>query len=202
MSRAPGTIPLDDPVGPSRNAGPDPAPARQRASMHAGHRGTHERWTRPGRLRSDQATFLDDCAQPVLGTCRRYPADPPASCAFLERARWPTGRPDARRLRRGVRRPEPLVPGCRVCCPPLAWATFGERRWRLIACGATAKEGHGNYPLDGRPPRPARRVPHRVPTPYERAGVVAGIGLVPGVRRPAAGLACGQKLIATARRPP
>ena len=38
-----------------------------------------------------------------------------------------------------------------LCCPPLAWATFGERRWRLqvdYLRSYREDEGHGNYPLD------------------------------------------------------
>ena len=38
-----------------------------------------------------------------------------------------------------------------LCCPPLAWATFGEGRWRLqvdYLRSYREDEGHGNYPLD------------------------------------------------------
>ncbi len=38
-----------------------------------------------------------------------------------------------------------------LCCPPLAWATFGERRWRLqvdYLRSYREDEWHGNYPLD------------------------------------------------------
>ena len=38
-----------------------------------------------------------------------------------------------------------------LCCPPLAWATFGEGRWRLqvdYLRSYREDEGHGNHPLD------------------------------------------------------
>ena len=38
-----------------------------------------------------------------------------------------------------------------LCCPPLAWATFGEGRWRLqvdYLRSYREDEGYGNYPLD------------------------------------------------------
>lgn len=38
-----------------------------------------------------------------------------------------------------------------LCCPPLAWATFGEGRWRLQVDYLRSYgegDGHGNHPLD------------------------------------------------------
>ena len=38
-----------------------------------------------------------------------------------------------------------------LCCPPLAWATFGEGRWRLqvdYLRSYREDEGHGNHPIE------------------------------------------------------
>ena len=45
----------------------------------------------------------------------------------------------------------PFIDSPSLCCPPLAWATFGEGRWRLqvdFLRSSREAEWHGNYSLD------------------------------------------------------